>query len=134
MAAFASSLSARFAGPAGNPVLAAHQLLAELAQVYYEQPNDDDPRAIVAVAPTTWPDDPAFVDALLGALDGNPIIQSVTASNLFATFTDTAGLSGSGAGRCRAAPGPAVSRPAAIRTQRQRVTSFSPPPPRPPAP
>ena len=51
MAAFASSLSARFAGPAGNPVLAAHQLVAELAQIYYEKPNDDTARAMVAVAP-----------------------------------------------------------------------------------
>ncbi len=123
MAAFASSLSARFAGPAGNPVLAAHQLVAELAQIYYEQPNDDTARAIVAVPPTTWPDDPAFVGALLGALHGNPIIQSVTASNLFATFTDTAGCRGP----CRSLSGGGTGGlpAAAIRTQRQRVTSFA---------
>ena len=123
MAAFASSLSARFAGPAGNPVLAAHQLVAELAQIYYEQPNDDTARAIVAVPPTTWPDDPAFVSALLGALHGNPIIQSVIASNLFATFTDAAGCRGP----CRSLSGGGTGGlpAAAIRTQRQRVNSFA---------
>ena len=37
-------------------------------------------------APTGWADDPAFVGTLLGALDGNPIIQPVTAADLFATL------------------------------------------------
>ena len=123
MAAFASSLSARFAGPVGNPVLAAHQLVAELAQIYYEQPNDDTARAIVAVPPTTWPDDPAFVGALLGALHANPIIQSVTASNLFATFSDTAACHGA----CRSVSGSGTGGlPAtAIRNQRRRVNGFA---------
>ena len=42
----------------GNPVLAAHQLVAELAQIYFEKPNDTTPRAVVAVAPTGWADQP----------------------------------------------------------------------------
>ena len=33
-------LTARFTSDPGNPVLAAHQLAAELAQLYYERPND----------------------------------------------------------------------------------------------
>ena len=42
MAAVASSadLTARFTGAPGDPVLAAHQLAAELAQIYFEKPND----------------------------------------------------------------------------------------------
>ena len=67
-------------------MLAAHQLVAELAQIYYEQPNDDTPRAVVAVPPRGWADDPAFVTALLAALAGNPIIQPVTTNQLFDTF------------------------------------------------
>ena len=56
----------------GDPVLAAHQLVAELAQLYYERPNGITPRAVLAVAPTSWDDDPAFVDALLGLARRQP--------------------------------------------------------------
>lgn len=123
MTAFASTLSARFVGPADNPVLAAHQLVAELAQIYYEQPNDQTPRAAVAVPPSSWSDNPAFVDALLGSLAGNPIIQPVTTSELFDTFP--------GAVDCRvgcrpAAPGANPGLPVnAIDAQRQRLASFA---------
>ncbi len=57
MTAIASSaaLSARFTASTVDPVLAAHQLVAELAQIYYEQPNDDTARAMVAVAPSRGP-------------------------------------------------------------------------------
>ena len=79
-------LSARFTSSPGNPVLAAHQLVAELAQLYYERPNGVSPRAVLAVAPASWTDDPPFVDALLGALDGNPVVQAVTTSQAFALF------------------------------------------------
>ena len=123
MTAFASDLPARFTGPAGNPVLAAHQLVAELAQIYYEQPNDDTARAVVAVPPSSWSDDPAFVNALLGAVAGNPIIQPVTVAALFATFPGaTTCHSG-----CRLPSGSGSSGlpAAAIRTQRQRINSFS---------
>ena len=42
MVAMASDddLAARFTSDPGDPVLAAHQLVAELAQLYYERPND----------------------------------------------------------------------------------------------
>ena len=36
-----SDVVARFTDDPGDPVLAAHQLVAELAQIYYEKPNDD---------------------------------------------------------------------------------------------
>ncbi len=38
------------------------------------------------MAPSTWSDDPAFVDALMAALTMNPIIQPVTTSDLFTTL------------------------------------------------
>ena len=79
----------RFTDDPGDPVLAAHQLVAELAQIYYEKPNDDTPRAVVANAPASWSDDPAFVSALLGALVDNPIIEPVTTSGLFTAFPST---------------------------------------------
>ncbi len=121
--AASADLTQRFSGSPGDPVLAAHQLVAELAQIYYEKPNDDTPRATVALAPTSWSDDPAFVDALLDALTANPIIQPVTVSQLFAAIpTDTSChqdcrlTGGGGAGGLPAA---------AIHRQRQQVDGFS---------
>jgi hypothetical protein len=123
MTAFASNLSARFTGPAGNPVLAAHQLVAELAQIYYEQPNDDTARAVVGVPPSSWSDDPAFVNALLTALAGNPIIQPLTTSELFDSFPTATTCRN--ACRLQSGTGSAGLPANAIRIQRQRINSFS---------
>jgi hypothetical protein len=122
MPAFASTLSTHFIRPANNPVLAAHQLVAELAQIYYEQPNDESPRAVVAMPPRGWTDDPAFVGALLSSLAGNPIIQPVTTDHLFDTFPNpTVCRVG-----CRAAAGVGPPLPvAAIGTQRQHIAGFA---------
>jgi len=115
-------LAARFTSDPGDPVLAAHQLAAELAQLYYERPNDVSVRAVMAVAPTSWRDDPAFVNALLGALDGNPVVQAVTTAQLFALFP-TAATCRSG---CRLTPtGTSTPPVAAVRTQRTRVDGFA---------
>ncbi len=120
--ASSADLASRFTGSPGDPVLAAHQLVAELAQIYYEQPNDSTPRAVVAVAPTGWSDDPAFVAALLSSLDGNPMVQPVTAAGLFATMPVT-----SCHGACRLTPvaGGSGLPTRAIRTQRQRIESLA---------
>ena len=124
MDAIASSpdLALRFTGSPGDPVLAAHQLVAELAQIYYEKPNDTTARAVVAVPPATWSDDPSFVDALLTALTANPIIQPVTVDTVFSTV-------GTMACRTTCHPTPATGGAtlpvASIRAQRQRVDSFA---------
>ena len=116
-------LSARFVSDPGDPVLAAHQLVAELAQLYYERPNGTSPRAVLAVAPPSWTDYPAFVDALLGSLDGNPMIQASTMSQIFALFPAPAacrsGCRLTGGGGTGGVP---VS---AIRVQRIRVNGFA---------
>ncbi len=115
-------LDSRFTAAAGNPVLAASQLVAELAQIYYEKPNDTTTRAVVAVAPSNWPDNPKFVDTLLGALQGNPLIDPVTTDELFASMA-----TGTCRGTCRltAASGPSGLPLGAIRTQRQRIAGFT---------
>jgi len=117
-------LAARFTADPGDPVLAASQLSAELAQLYYELPNGTSPRAVVAVAPTSWTDDPAFVDTLLGSLAANPMVQPVTTDQLFSLFSTPATCRG---GTCRlVAPTPSTGLPtAAIVTQRQRVNAFA---------
>ena len=81
-----SDLAARFAGSPQDPVLAAHQLVAELAQIYFEKPNDTTVRGVVAVAPNGWAANPTFVAALLSALDGNPVVQPVTTADCSPTW------------------------------------------------
>jgi len=115
-------LTARFTSDPGNPVLAAHQLVAELAQLYYERPNGDTPRAVLAVAPSSWPDDPAFVGALLASLDGNPLVQAVTTAQVFALYPDPAPCRSG----CRLTGTVGGGLPtAAIRVQRVRVNGFA---------
>jgi hypothetical protein len=120
--ASSADLAARFNGAPGNPVLAAHQLVAELAQIYFEKPNDITPRATVVAAPTSWADDPTFVRALLSALAANPIIQPVTTSQLFAAIPAATCRSG-----CRltgvASVGGLPVR--AVRHQRQQIAGFA---------
>ena len=125
MTAVASSpdLASRFVDTPGDPVLAAHQLVAELAQIYYEEPNDIDPRATAVVAPSGWTADPAFVDALLDSLTSNPIIEGVTTSQLFTTLpVVTACRTGCRLTGAAAGGGLPV---AAIRQQRARVDGFA---------
>lgn len=116
-------LSARFSDSSADAVLAAHQLVAELAQIYYEKPNDVTPRGVVAVAPNGWAADPAFVGALLSSLVGNPIIEPVTVPDLFSTL----GAAASCHDDCRplavtSSSGLPVS---AIHAQRRRLAGFS---------
>jgi hypothetical protein len=119
-----ADLSARFAGSATTPVLAAHQLLAELAQIYYEKPNDSTPRMVVAVAPNGWKDNPTFVAALLSALVDNPIIEPVTTKNLFAAFGPAAACR-DGCRLQNVGSGGAPLPVAGIRAQRQRIDGFA---------
>jgi hypothetical protein len=115
-------LTARFTSDPGDPVLAAHQLVAELAQLYYERPNGITPRAVLAVAPAEWDDDPAFVDALLGSLDGNPVVQAMTVAQVFALYPSPAPCRSG----CRLTGGGGGSLPtAAIRAQRVRIDGFA---------
>jgi hypothetical protein len=116
-----TDLASRFTGSPGDPVLGASQLVAELAQIYLEKPNDTTPRIVAVVAPNSWADDPAFVTTLLGALDGNPIVESVTTKDLFSTLPLSSCRS-----QCRTVAGGGGALPAAaIRTERQRVTGLA---------
>jgi hypothetical protein len=63
------------------PVLAANQLLAELAMIQLETPGVT--RGVVALPPQGWSADPTFVSTLLNGLGGHPLLASVTVSSLF---------------------------------------------------
>jgi hypothetical protein len=87
-------ITADFSNP-GGPVLAATQLLAELAMIQLEQPGDI--RGVAVLPPPGWNADPTFVDTLLAGLDGHPLLNAVTASGLFkavpiASFQRSVGL------------------------------------------
>jgi hypothetical protein len=118
-----ADLTSRFGADPGNPVLAAHQLLAELAQVYFEAPNEAVPRGVVATPPPGWSPRGTFLDSLLSGLGSDPVLEPVTISGLFAAFT---GSSRCGSCRLDAVGATEPTLPAAaIRRARQRVSSFA---------
>ncbi|HEX4220385.1 MAG TPA: hypothetical protein VHZ02_18570, partial [Acidimicrobiales bacterium] len=119
-------LSSRFTADPGDPVLAAHQMLADLAQVYFEGGNTQSVRGVVAVPPTDWSANPTFVKTLLGGLTAqNPVVQAVTVSGLFQALGAPVACRAQGcklAGAPKAGAGLPVT---AISTQRNRLASFA---------
>ncbi|HXW34216.1 MAG TPA: hypothetical protein VEJ87_06510, partial [Acidimicrobiales bacterium] len=69
----------------GDPALAAHRLLAELALIFLEQPNADDQRAVVLATPASWQPDSVFIRQVLQGLDGSPNIEAVDLDQLFSS-------------------------------------------------
>jgi len=86
-------LGAHFIGQA-DPVLAAHQLLADLAQVYLDAPNETETRGVVVVPPPSWSPDPAFLDALLSGLQTSPLLAPVTVDTFFNDVPSALGADG----------------------------------------
>jgi len=74
-------LSAHFSN-SGDQVLAANQLLAELAMIQLETPSRV--RGVAILPPIGWRPSPAFLDTFLAGLQGNPLLKAVTAEKLFA--------------------------------------------------
>jgi hypothetical protein len=64
-----------------SEVIAVNGLLAEIAMIQTELPGL--PRGVIAMPPAGFTPSPAFVSTLLKGLAGDPIIQSVKASDLF---------------------------------------------------
>ena len=79
-----STLSTRFTANPANPVVEAEQLLAGLSFVHFENAFLSSPRGVVVSPPQGWRPSAAFMDALLGGLSGNPALDAVTVSQLFA--------------------------------------------------
>ena len=127
-----ADLSDRFTVDPGDPVLAAAQLLGELAQIYFEYPNLSTARAVVAVPPNGWTANPILIATLVADLANNPITRAVTVAGLFQAFpspapcrngcrlTSSSGASGSSGSS--AGTGLPVS---AIRNQRDRIAGLT---------
>ena len=77
-----SELAARIAEASSRrAVLVANQVLAELAMIDLEAPND--PRAVVMLPPAGTTIDPTFLSVVLSGLEGNPLLRAVTLQQAF---------------------------------------------------
>jgi hypothetical protein len=76
-----SILAAHFAAKA-DPVLAAHHFLAEIAQIYFEEPFGPQARGVV-VAPETIPGSSVFLRAVLAGLESSPVARQATVASIF---------------------------------------------------
>jgi Family of unknown function (DUF6049) len=77
-----------------DPVLAAHQLLADLAQIYGDAPNDPETRGVIVVPPTSWTPDAGFLNAFLGALETSPVLAGVQVDTFFNDVPAASGRDG----------------------------------------
>jgi hypothetical protein len=104
-----ATLSARLA-PTSDPVLAAEQILAELAMIKLEAPSVE--RGVAILAPTGQTIQPLLLHVLLAGLQDNPLVSAVTAHGLFSAITPT-GTTGKGTGT---APSPATGSSGTVAT------------------
>lgn len=124
-AASDGGLAAHFTADPADPVLAADQLLADLAMIHFERPDTPTPRAVVAVPPAGWTPSRAFDTALLTGLTTNPLVKPTTLAGYFAAFgkpgaqLTTRRLATGGTG-----PVLPQSLASAITAQRLRLTAF----------
>ena len=77
-------LAAHLVGP-GSPSLRAQQLLADLAEVFFDSPDFPSTRGVALVAPLSWAPQPEFLRAALRGLASSPIVDTVPIGRLFAT-------------------------------------------------
>lgn len=108
------------AGTGSTTYLAAYRMLADLALVYYEQPNAIAARGVLVVPASGALPAPGFIDTVLGALGTDPLVAGVTVDQLF-TEVPTASTTR----RLASAPSPAALPARQIRDGRARLTAFS---------
>jgi hypothetical protein len=128
-AAVADPGLARHFRAGSNPALAAHQLLADLAVVWFDSPARE--RGVVVVPPRRWRPVAEFLEPFLDGLARSPLLEAVTLDGLFDDVPQaTSGRSG---GRTRplvrslpARPDAGGALPAsAIEAVRRRLDAFS---------
>ncbi|MDA8291736.1 MAG: DUF6049 family protein, partial [Actinomycetota bacterium] len=96
-------LASHFAGGSASAVLRAHQLLADLAEIYFDAPSDRAPRGVV-VAPVSWAPDATFLSTVLSGLATSPVLTSRTLADAFAQLP----VGGNGAPRVEQLAAPSV--------------------------
>jgi hypothetical protein len=107
----------------GDQVLAAHQLLADLAVLYLDAPQRE--RAVVMAPPRTWRPTRAFLDAALQGLTSSPVLSGVTIGDVFSTIAPATVRRGAPMIRELAAPSRIPALPATrIRDDRDRIEAL----------
>jgi hypothetical protein len=107
---------------ADDPVLRAHQLLADLAVVYFDSPGKV--RGAVAVPVRAWAPDQAFLEALLDGLASSPVIKTTTLDDLFATVPPATAGRSTLTRSLVPGPPPTPLPFSSIRTTRHRLDAF----------
>lgn len=100
-------------------VLAAHQLLADLATIYFDSPGRF--RSVVVVPPSDWKTDPAVLAPLLAGIESSPILEAASADRLFQTATKSTVPKV----RVIQSPPTAASPPAGFETLRRTINSLA---------
>jgi hypothetical protein len=70
-------------GAPGSPALGAQQLLADLAELYFDSPDYPQPRGVALVAPDSWVPKTGFLNAALRGLASSPIVTTIPLGQLF---------------------------------------------------
>ena len=110
-----------------EPVLAANQLLSDLAMIHFESPSLA--RGVVAVPPPTWRPSAAFLETMLSGLTANPVVEATSLDEVFTAVPEATATRGRPLAR-RLAPSTApVPRgglnSAALQAMRRRVDAFT---------
>jgi hypothetical protein len=115
-------LSAHFSASVPAP-LAAHQLLADLAVLYFDSPGVT--RGVAIVPPSGWRASPEFLAPLLDGVQSSPILLPVDGGGLFAAVPPAPGSTRGSALQRDAAPSTAAPLPVAgIRSGRRQLAAL----------
>ncbi|MDQ1376089.1 MAG: hypothetical protein QOE15_262, partial [Acidimicrobiaceae bacterium] len=127
-AAVDEGLAAHF-GSNVDPLLSAHQLLADLALIQLELPNRRGGRGVVIVPPAEWKPDTSFLATFLTGLGNAPMLAPVTVERFFAEVTPLQAGSSPLVRRVASADqqprGQTITDGAAIRAVRRPVASLA---------
>lgn len=101
-----AGLAAHLSGSASS-ALRAQQLLADLAELYFDSPEYPQLRGVALVASESWAPAPGFLNATLRGLQSSPIVATVPIGQLFQTVPR---------GTCQEPPSVASGCSAAVRS------------------
>ncbi|MBO0728799.1 MAG: hypothetical protein J2P57_06040 [Acidimicrobiaceae bacterium] len=106
-----------------SPVLVANEFLAELAMVQVERPSAV--RGVAVLPPSGWSPSEQLLDTIMSGLAGNPLVQAVTADQLFKSVpqgsSDQPAISRSLDARASAG----WAQEADLRAARQQLSAFA---------
>lgn len=107
---------------AGDHVLAAHHLLADLATIWMDAPRRQ--RGVVVLPPRSWVPTRPFLDAALSGLADSPVLEVVPLDELFARVPGATTAKGAPLVRHLAAVRDSAPPPATLATAAQQVRAL----------